>query len=280
MSSSNIHIESFYAKRKDDVSAINKAWRDANGIVSRKRSCSVDYKGKDKGQDHQLIAEVDNRHSYRRTTSYRPYRISRRRMLGGAAVVGFSKLGDGLGEMGALKKRLKIAFESRCREHKRRPSLYIKQDSTYLPTHMWLVKRMQMKMLWGFRVPLFHRLRGIKALGRALTGAAVLSDESFMRPIEVSANQDSLERLLQMVSDCFIGDSYGHDEFWGGGMELRCHFYRRSEFPSGLLGPAHICLAPRKPPTTEIEKETTEETKGLEDNDEEKGEKEEEETCY
>ena len=70
----------------------------------------------------------------------------------------------------------------------------------WLETHLWHSKRMTIQTLWGYRMPMYHNGRGLRALRGILKSHCIIHDSSYLRPIQLKGNKTNvLNLLLQYV---------------------------------------------------------------------------------
>eukprot|EP01041_Mallomonas_annulata_P004771 gene4771-9494_t len=229
MAMTSVHIISYLKERVDDINFLKEAIDKLPVITS-------------------TINALPQRHRKRRAASFLKYEIPRLLKLNPT--------------MPLLKKR-KIEFNKRCRKHRRRPVLLLSERSPHiennnnthpywLETHIWHAKRMKMKTAWGFSLALYHRARGLVAVGKFLKKHSVIHDSSYFRTIQLSGSRDSILQLLKKYTDP-QASFYTDETFLNGMKEMELLIYRNSAFPRDCLGPGYISINPSETNTGNIQ---------------------------
>ncbi len=217
----NVHIHSFLSQRIDSLENLselftNKGKKRERNDVGKKSVCS-----------EELDSLLSLSTPYRRTGSFIPYRIPRRVKIlrHKLAKKRQEDENDKQEQNSNTNKRRKVEKKPRCRKHQRRPHLLLAQRShhqchvgsvkaPWLSTHIWHSKRFLMSSEFGMCIATHHRAHGItRKLSDALADRAVVHDESYVKPVELSGSAYDVTKLLCSLTDpaaSFYARS-GHD---------------------------------------------------------------------
>lgn len=214
-----MHITSFVSSRRDDIAflqAVNHNINNNNSSDSRtdtnKRKC---------GQLRTTSHRRRHHHHQRNTKKRRKMiNLSKNNDKGDVAIVG-------------------------CRRYRRRRCHLLQQYSVgtsnsccvvkWLNTHIWHTKRMTMKNMWGYRIPTRSSQHSFS--NEILKKGAIVSDRSFIRPIQVSTiDMDDMRAILVRFLDpssIFLSSKNEAKEF-------ETLIYSDGNFPHKCMGPITI----------------------------------------
>lgn len=125
------------------------------------------------------------------------------------------------------------------------------RDKTWLPTHMYHVKRAHLtppsRPLWGFAVPLTPTAKSFRPTHRAASqSGAIAYDMSYMSTLMLRGRLSSLMNVLaaQGVSRRSTGLRKGEYQKWRSGYRAVDTVLHTREAPNNLIAPATLILQP------------------------------------
>ncbi|RKO89377.1 NUC188 domain-containing protein, partial [Blyttiomyces helicus] len=177
------------------------------------------------------------RYMRRRAASHNVKRLPRR--LREKALAQLAKDADPRRPSKRTRRRKKhIKGISRREIFARRPS-----SKKWLETHIWHAKRMKMVEMWGVRIAEHPNDKSTKALYRASKHQCVMHDASYIRAIELSGLQSSLDAIFTSVVDPTL-PAVGSARFVTGVRQGSTFIHCYMQYPAGAIAPASFLWKP------------------------------------
>ncbi|CAJ1461977.1 unnamed protein product [Effrenium voratum] len=179
------------------------------------QAVSVEQFAAERAEDVQkLLASLGDvaaqpRHLRRRTRSWQPFGLLRRRTQASAPKT-WRKVRRRKVE-GQIPASTKLAVEDgvvRVRKHWRRPGLLLRAHAwappslgaaaptRYLETHVWHAKRAHMEEAWGHKLAACNNALGVRALHRAMSRHCCAHDRSYMQLVEIFGSEQLIVDTL------------------------------------------------------------------------------------
>lgn len=165
----------FIVKRKEYIESIS------NVVSNRKEK----YEDAEKRCKKRTIGKL-----YYRTKSFKSYKFPRKRRRSAAEIA----------------KKTKIPLLKRCRKHRRHiqrklPNSHMtKATGIRLHTHLWHTKRMVMKQIYGYILPIRSSYRSFKAIDTLYQQKkTLLHDVTYEKAIAFQCSRDQLVDILSSI---------------------------------------------------------------------------------
>ncbi|KAI9294344.1 POP1-domain-containing protein [Neoconidiobolus thromboides FSU 785] len=168
-----IEIDKFVETRKNEIEQMEKTMKQYRKSVNKRAFQTLP------------------RYLRRRTASHNCYRVPQR--LREKTKFEISK--DGL-KIRKRSSRFKYYAKNRRLEYLKR-----QKNKTWLQTHIWHAKRMHMKVLWGYSLPIKATLKNYRTLYRYNKTKATIYDISYNSIIQLNGNKIELSSFLNLFLD-------------------------------------------------------------------------------
>ncbi|KAG8967748.1 hypothetical protein FRC05_001927 [Tulasnella sp. 425] len=226
----SIDVEKFVEARSFEVGAMQKAMQTAREDASKR------------------VWQTLPRHMRRRTASHDstrvPVRLREKARAEGLVIC----------QMDPVKKRKKLnALPKRGRTEIGRTAKLLKrqQEKTWLETHIWHAKRMNMANLWGHRLAIHPTEKSFRPSHRASLHGSIVQDVSYYGVLELKGPDDLVKNIL---SQCCDPQSalFSHC-YTSGARACDTHIYQTAAFPFGLICPCTLIWRPYNTAAEDIE---------------------------
>ncbi|KAJ9106265.1 hypothetical protein QFC21_001410 [Naganishia friedmannii] len=178
------------------------------------------------------------RHLRRRAASHNPRRVPKRLREKAAFEIDSKDI-----TVKTQKKRAKAKARFLKKKGLTKTDIYRKRqrDKTWLETHVWHAKRMEMEDLWGYRIARTPNRKSHRPAHRAAHNGCIIHDSSYYATLELSGERDD---IVQIVSNCAAGGAWIGSRYETGGRMAELTLHRFREWPGGMIGPAEILWRP------------------------------------